>query len=104
MTADEFNEADDPSRDPVPVSSLGPKAPIKALKPKRWKHDADTRRGLAIGIVGSTVVIYAGLVFAVIIDALSVESSIKLVAALAPLQSLAAVTVGFFFARRDRGR
>lgn len=102
--SDEFNEADNPDRNPDARPFFTLKGPVRWSKPKRWKHEADTRRGLALGIVGSTIVLYAALVGAVILGTLNVDDAVKLVAALSPLQSLAAATVGFFYARRNQSR
>lgn len=102
VSTDEFNEADNPERNPDPQPFFTRTGPVRWSEPKRWKHDADTRRGLALLIVGATIILYAGLIAAVMFGNLTVDESVKLVAALSPLQSLAAATVGFFYARRDR--
>lgn len=89
----EFEEADNPTI--VPQTTMVVKG-----KKKRWQHEADTRRSLAWGIVGSTVVLYAYLVYAVVVGWIDQERFTAIVAALSPLQSLAAATVGFFFAKK----
>lgn len=94
MSTNEFDEADNPAI--VPETSK-----VVKDKKKRWQHEADTRRSLAWGIVGSTIVLYAYLVLAVTCGWIEQDRFTAIVAALAPLQSLAAATVGFFFARKN---
>jgi hypothetical protein len=104
MSDNEFEESGDPNLNPKPVVKLGVERdwPIRSVQVPQWKYHADTRRYLAIGIIGSTLLLYAILVVAIILEGLSVDSFVKVVAALSPLQSLAAATVGFFFARSEK--
>lgn len=94
MAKSEFEESDNPAI--VPQTT----AVFKKGEKKRWQHEADTRRSLAWGIVGSTVVLYAYLVYSVVVGWIDQERFTAIVAALSPLQSLAAATVGFFFAKK----
>lgn len=48
-----------------------------------------------------TLLLYTYLVIALVAGWLQDEAFVRTVAALAPLQALAAATVGFFFGRRD---
>lgn len=70
-------------------------------KAKRWKHTANTRRSLAYAIVGVSLLLYGYLTTAGIYAWISPETYRGLVAGLAPLQALAAATVGFFFGRQS---
>lgn len=100
MTDSEFDEANNPELDP-PVWSPWP---VRSRhKPLPWLHIANTQRVLAVVIVMATLLLYGYLVVAVVCRWISDEAFVRTVAALAPLQALAAATVGFFFGRRDSG-
>lgn len=65
------------------------------------KHLADTRRYIGYAIVGATIVLYLGLTAALLFGLLSLDGFTKVIAALSPLQALAAATIGFFFGKHD---
>jgi len=96
MSNSEFEETGQPGS--------GISAPIRKGAPSPWKHTADTRRFLGWAIVGVTLAIYAALVLGVVANWIKVDQLVKILAALAPLQSLAAATVGFFFGRQSGDR
>jgi len=104
MSNSEFEESDDPRLDPTPGVGAGTAKtwPIRSGEARQWKHHADTRRYLAIAIIGATLLLYMILVLAVIFGGIEEGDFVKVVAALSPLQSLAAATVGFFFARAGK--
>lgn len=96
MGSSEFEENGPPSNDNS--------APFRKGAAEPWKHTADTRRFLGWAIVGMTLALYALLVCSVIVNWISVDQFVKLLAALSPLQALAAATVGFFFGRQSGDR
>lgn len=85
--------------DPTLVPSFGAYE-IRSRKKPRWRHTADTRRFMAYGIVGVTLFLYAYLTIAAVHDWIESDQFTQLLAALAPLQALAAATIGFFFGRQ----
>lgn len=96
MSRSEFDEASDPSKNPAT-----PKKYIDSKKVSQWRHFADTQRVLAVAIIAATLVLYGILVTAVICKWVDKDTFVALIAALAPLQALAAATVGFFFGKKD---
>jgi hypothetical protein len=96
--ASEFEEADDPAKNP-------PLHQVRVLRarrvPPRWLHVADTQRVLAVIIVIATLALYGYLVVAMVYGWIGSEGFVRTIAALSPIQALAAATVGFFFGRRD---
>lgn len=97
--AGEFEEDSDPTQ----VPQVGA-YPVKFVKKPRWRHTADTRRFMAYGIVGVTLILYGYLTVAVVCDWIDADQFTQLLAALAPLQALAAATIGFFFGRQKGER
>lgn len=95
----EFNEADDPAKDP----EVQPRKFFQSRKVPQWLHIADTQRVLAVAIVSVTLLLYGYLVLAVVVDWIDRENFVAVLAALSPLQALAAATVGFFFGSREKG-
>lgn len=98
MRENEFDEAANPELNP-PLQ--GPKVIRSRRVPPQWLHTADTQRALAVTIVTVTLLLYTYLVVAVVAGWIQDEQFVGIIAALAPLQALAAATVGFFFGRRD---
>ncbi|MGC0371312.1 hypothetical protein [Microbacterium sp. SLBN-111] len=97
MAESEFEEDAKPQFNPAPSAWR-----IRSRRvPPHWLHIADTQRLLGLIIVVSTLLLYGYLVVAVVVKWIDDESFVRTVAALAPLQALAAATVGFFFGRRD---
>ena len=94
--ANEFEEDADPNH-------FGPYE-IRSEKKPRWRHTADTRRFMAYGIVGATLFLYGYLTVAVVCSWIDADQFTNLLAALAPLQALAAATIGFFFGRQKGER
>lgn len=66
-------------------------------------HLADTRRNMAYGIVGVTLVLYCAATGFAIAGGLQLDTFVQIVATLSPLQALAAATVGFFFGSHREG-
>lgn len=95
----EFNEADDPAKNP----EERPKSYVRARRVPQWLHVADTQRVLAVAIVTVTLLLYGYLVVAVVFDWIDRENFVAVIAALSPLQALAAATIGFFFGSREKG-
>lgn len=95
----EFEEDSDPTH----VPQFGA-YPVKFVQKPRWRHTADTRRIMAYAIVGVTLVLYGYLTVAVVYDWIDADKFTQLLAALAPLQALAAATIGFFFGRQKGER
>ncbi|MFI8634210.1 hypothetical protein ACIGEP_16630 [Microbacterium sp. NPDC077663] len=95
----EFEEADDPAKNPEPKSEPF----FRAKRVPLWLHVADTQRVLAGAIVAVTLTLYAYLVVAVVFGWIDQDRFVAVIAALAPLQALAAATVGFFFGSREKG-
>jgi len=92
----EFEEDTDPSRIPLAGAySIGRRRPAP-----KWRHTADTQRAMAISIVGVTLLLYGYLTVAAVFHWIDTDQFTQLFAALAPLQALAAATVGFFFGRQ----
>lgn len=95
----EFEEADDPANDP----EVQPKEYVQSRRVPLWLHVADTQRVLGGLIVGATLLLYGYLVIAVVVDWIDQARFVAVIAALSPLQALAAATVGFFFGSREKG-
>ncbi|WP_372969309.1 hypothetical protein [Microbacterium sp.] len=95
----EFNEADDPAKDP----EVRPRWGVQSRRVPQWLHVADTQRVLAVAIVSVTLLLYGYLVLAVVVDWIDRENFVAVIAALSPLQALAAATIGFFFGSREKG-
>lgn len=94
----EFEEADDPAKNPEAAR----KEYVRSRRVPLWLHVADTQRVLGGVIVGTTLLLYTFLVISVVVDWMSQESFVGVIAALSPLQALAAATVGFFFGSREK--
>lgn len=95
-SANEFEESTDPAFDPsIPVFK------VKKGRPVPWLHLADTQRALAVGIVIVTLLLYGYLVVAAVCGWITDDTFVRVIAALAPLQALAAATVGFFFGQKE---
>lgn len=97
--ASEFEEDGDPSVG-VHVGAYA----ISSVKKPRWRHTADTRRLMAYAIVGVTLLLYAYLTVAAVYGWIQTGQFTQVLAALAPLQALAAATIGFFFGRQKGER
>lgn len=66
-------------------------------------HLANTRRNMAYGIVGITLLLYCVATAVAIAGGLELATFVQIVATLSPLQALAAATVGFFFGSHREG-
>jgi hypothetical protein len=66
-------------------------------------HLANTRRNMAYGIVGVTLLLYCVATGFAIVGGLQLDTFVQIVATLSPLQALAAATVGFFFGSHREG-
>lgn len=97
-SVNEFEETENPSDDPNFTRQV---VRSKRGRPVPWLHVADTQRALAVGIVIATLLLYGYLVVAVVCKWIDDETFVRTIAALAPLQALAAATVGFFFGQKE---
>lgn len=97
----EYEEAGKPELDPPFVTTNSAVwRPHKKERTPLARHTADTRRFLAWAIVGSTLVLYGYLTVAMVCGWTGSDGYAGAIQTLAPLQSLAAATVGFFFGRQ----
>lgn len=97
----EYEEAWKPELDPPFVTTNSAVwRPQKKERTPLARHTADTRRFLAWAIVGSTLVLYGYLTVAMVCGWTGSDTYAGAIQTLAPLQSLAAATVGFFFGRQ----
>lgn len=96
----EYEEAGRPEFDPPRTDNPAVWRPLKRGPSPLAKHTADTRRFLAWAIVGSTLLLYGYLTVAMVYGWTGQDGYAGAIQTLAPLQSLAAATVGFFFGRQ----
>jgi len=97
-TPSEFEETEDPLDDPNFTRYV---VRAKRARPVPWLHVANTQRSLAVVIVVVTLALYSFLVGAAVFGGITEETFVRVIAALAPLQALAAATVGFFFGQKE---
>lgn len=91
-----MSDLSDLSDDTLPVEGLFP-TPTKRFDPKR--HEAGTRRGLAVAALCVLVVFYCTLLLLFTFDVITLQEMTSLIAAFSGLQTLTAVAFAFYFAK-----
>jgi hypothetical protein len=90
--------------DPFNESSVIPGSGFQGIyttRKVRGTHDQETRKLIALIILGLISVLYAGIMFTFLVGGIDIEKLTAAIAAMSGIQALAAAAIGFYYGSKQ---